>query len=138
MLLTKKEKEEIRQIVREELKEALVRTITVERGARGPGEPEKVVKEEEWNVLDFLAFYLPRIEAALRGAQGDIDRMKNQIGEQNIKLEAIGKTLLAMEQGAKTIAMLCDEIKKRQMLPTRVEVEAEPIDVPEFDKVKEL
>jgi len=78
-MLTKKDKEEIRQIFKEELREALFRTVTIERGPRGPGDPEKVIKEEQWHVLDFLAAYMPKIEAALRGMQKDVDQAKNKV-----------------------------------------------------------
>ena len=63
-MLTENDRKAIRAIVQEELRAALVRTVTVERGPRAQGDPEKVVREEQWNVLDFMAAYAPRIEGA--------------------------------------------------------------------------
>lgn len=106
--MKEKDREEIRQLIREELKEALVRTVTVEYGPRKQGDPEKVIKEETWNVLDWFVTYLPRIEAALRGMQADIDKTKNRVLEQQEMIKVVGNTLLAMESSAKKIAMLSD------------------------------
>lgn len=103
----------VREIIREELKAALVRMVTVERGPRQQGDPEKVIKEEEWNLLDFMAAYLPKIEGALRGMQEDTDKTKNRVAESVQRLEAIGSILLGMESAAKALAALSDEIKER-------------------------
>ena len=115
-MLSKKDKEEIRQMIQEELKAALFRKITIERGPRKQGDPEKVIKEEEWNVLDFLAAYLPRIEASMRGMQEDLDHTKNKVETYNRKLEAVGQTLLGMEKAAKKVALLSDMVTERQRL----------------------
>ncbi len=111
-MLTKKDKEEIRSIIQEELKGALFRMITIERGPDKQGDPEKRVAEEEWNVLDFLAFYLPKIEAALRGTQEDVDKTKNQVFKQSDQIQVVGNTLMALENSAKNIAKLSDVVKK--------------------------
>jgi hypothetical protein len=115
-MLTQKDKREIRKIFQEELKTALLRTITIERGPKKQGDPEKVIKEEEWHVLDFLAAYLPKIEAALRGSQEDIDHAKNQVAEYNNKLEAVGQALLGMEGSARVMAQLADRARKLGLL----------------------
>jgi hypothetical protein len=107
----------VRGVIREELKAALFRTITIERGPRQQGDPEKVVKEEQWNVLDFLAAYLPKLEGALRGLQEDTDKTKNRVSESVARLEAIGGILLGMESAAKTLAALSDRIKQGQIGP---------------------
>ncbi len=111
-MLTKKDKQEIQAIIRDELKEALFRKITIERGPRKQGDPEKVVKEEEWNVLDFLATYLPQIEGALRGMQEDIDHTKNELGTNTEKLQTIGQTLVDMEQAALSLADFSTKLKE--------------------------
>jgi len=109
--MNEKDRTEIRQIIQEELKESLCRMITIERGPRQQGDPEKVIKEEQWNVLDFLAAYAPRIEAALRGMQEDVDRTANSIAKQEERLLAIGQVLLSMEKSAKTLAEISDMVK---------------------------
>ena len=78
-MLSKRDIKIVREIIQEELKAALVRTVTIERGPEKQGDPEKVVKEEQWNVLDFMAAYMPKIEGALRGVQADVDQAKNQV-----------------------------------------------------------
>lgn len=110
-MLTKKDKDEIRRIIQEELKGALCRMITIERGPRQQGDPEKVIKEEQWNVLDFMAAYAPRIEAALRGMQEDVDHAKNSVLAQGGKIAAIGNVLLGMEVAAKRLAAHADDIR---------------------------
>lgn len=106
-----RDKQEIRKIIQEELKEALCRMITIERGPRQQGDPEKVIKEEAWNVLDFLVAYAPRIEAALRGMQTDVDVCKNSVVKQEDRIAAIGQVLLSMETSAKRLAMFSDYVK---------------------------
>jgi len=105
-----KEKDEtrLRQMIQEELKAALYRTITIQKGPEKQGDPEKVIKEEEWNVLDFFCVYLPKIEAALRGMQEDIDHTKNNLAANNGAMKVIGETLIAMEKSAKKLAQLSD------------------------------
>lgn len=115
MMLSKKDKEDIRTIIQEELKFALVRTVTVEYGPRKQGDPEKVIKEEEWNILDWFVVYAPKIEAALRGLQADVDRTVNSVDRQDFKIDTIGQVLLSMEQSAKTIAMLSDNIRNSSL-----------------------
>lgn len=111
--MTKKDRYEIRSIIQEELKAALFRTITIERGPRQQGDPEKVIKEEQWNLLDFLAAYLPKIEAALRGMQEDTDKTKNRVVQSAERVEAIGSILIGMESAAKALAALSDRVKER-------------------------
>ena len=114
-ILNKEDKEDIRKIIQEELKASLVRTVTVEYGPRKQGDPEKVIKTEEWNVLDWFAVYAPKIEAALRGLQADVDRTVNSVDRQDFKIDTIGQVLLSMEQSAKTIAMLSDNIRNSSL-----------------------
>jgi hypothetical protein len=110
-VLTENDRKAIRQIIQEELKEALFRTITIERGPRQQGDPEKVVKEETWHVLDFLAAYMPKIEAALRGMQEDVDRAANSAARQEDRVAAIGQVLLGIETAAKRLAAFSDYVR---------------------------
>ena len=92
------------------------RTVTIERGAKKQGDPKKVVREEKWHVLDFYAAYAPKIEAALRGMQEDVDRTVNQVDLQGQRIEAVGNVLIGMEQSAKTVAALADLVKAKTVL----------------------
>lgn len=109
-MLTRNDREAIREMIREELREALCRTITIERGPRQQGDPEKVIKEEQWNVLDFMAAYAPKIEAALRGMQEDVERTKNKMDSLSSNMEIIGSVLLGMEQSAMQLAAASDRL----------------------------
>lgn len=111
-MLTKNDKQAIRTMIQEELKDALCRKVTIERGPRQQGDPEKVIKEEEWNVLDFMATYLPRIEAALRGMQEDVDKAKNGVAAQREQITAISSVLLTMEVSAKRLAAFSDQVRQ--------------------------
>ena len=111
-MLSENDRRSIRAIIQEELKEALCRKITIERGPRNQGDPERTIREEEWNVLDFMAAYAPRIEASLRGMQEDVDRTKNNVAGSAAKIDAIGGILLGMEQAAKMLAGAADRIKQ--------------------------
>lgn len=113
----------LREMIQEELKAALYRTIIIERGPRQQGDPEKVIKEEEWNVLDFFVTYLPKIEAALRGMQEDLDHTKNNVANYNKLLHEVGQTFMAMEQSAKKLAQFSDQISNLNIS------EFKPIDV---------
>jgi len=110
-MISKKDENRLREMIQQELKAALYRKITIEHGPRNQGDPEKVIKEEEWNVLDFLCVYLPKIEAALRGMQEDLDHTKNNLVANNNALKVVGEALISMENSAKNIAKLSDTIR---------------------------
>jgi hypothetical protein len=111
-MLNKKDKEQIREIFREEFARALTRTLELERGPRKQGDPEeKRVVEERWNLIDFIAGYVPYLEGAIRGMQETTDLLKNNVDSNNKALEAVGNTLLGMEDSAKHIARLSDLLK---------------------------
>lgn len=97
--LTEKDKEFIRQTIREELKEALtaflVREITTERGPRDNGDLEKTIEKEEVNVLEFLVRYLPLIEGSNRGLQSDVNRANNN---SQVMIDGIKNMVLALTQ----------------------------------------
>ena len=102
-MLSKKDKEEIRAIIQEELKAALVRTVTIERGPRQQGDPEKVVRDEQWNVLDFFAAYAPKIEAALRGMQEDVDKASNKVDLVGGILTELSGALISIDKVSKRL-----------------------------------
>lgn len=107
-MLSNKDKEFISLIIKEELKEALtaflIREITVEKGPRKQGDPEKRIEKEEVNVLDFLCHYLPLIEGALRGNQTDMNKVTNKTGEMQDGLAAIAGILMQSENTMKQLA----------------------------------
>jgi hypothetical protein len=66
-------------IVVQAVNQALTRELRFEDGTSEPG--RVVEKTERWNLLDWLAVYLPRVEGAVRGAQADAAGARNRAGE---------------------------------------------------------
>ena len=110
-MLSKKDKQEIRNIIKEELADALTRKINIERGPEKQGDPEKVIKEEEWSFVDFWFGYAPKIEAALQGTHADVNKCTNktaecvnQLGHLTNNIEVVNSILVSNEQSMKKIA----------------------------------
>ena len=89
---------EIKILLREELEKALkaflVREITVEKGPSKQGDPEKTIEKENWNVLDFLCYYLPLLEGSNRGLQSDINKVTNSSKVLINEVQTIGNALI--------------------------------------------
>lgn len=93
-MLTRKDKEWIRQMIREEFKEALYREVTIERNMEGG----RLEKSNE-NLLDVLASWIPKTEGALRGMQEDTDKANNKMIEGSAGIRAVADILISMETG---------------------------------------
>lgn len=102
-------REELRNVVQEELNMALTRDITVRKA---PPDSEPYNETERWNVLDFMAGYLPHIQGALLGMQEDVNKTNNKADNNAAKLQALGQTLAGMEQTAMSLVQLRDEVKQ--------------------------
>ena len=112
-MLSTRDKKEIRRLFVEEFAKAFTRTIQLERGPRKQGDPqEKRVVEEVWNLIDFIAGYMPYLEGALRGMQEAVDLAKNDVALNTARIEAIGKTLLDLQAPLLGVADLSDRIKQ--------------------------
>ncbi len=66
----------IGNIMLKSVSQSFNRTIQIEDGKTEPG--KKVIKDENVNVLDFLARYLPSVEASIRGVQVDAAQARNR------------------------------------------------------------
>ena len=66
----------IGNIMLKAVSQSLTRTIQVEDGKTEPG--KKVIKNENVNLLDFMARYLPAVEASIRGVQVDAGQARNR------------------------------------------------------------
>jgi len=110
--------EEFGQLVLNLVNSCMTRKITVEYGPRKQGDPEKVIKEEDWNILDWLVRYMPYNEGALRGMQEDLSKAKNTIMSDYVpKLDAIGQIILAMENTARYLAEVATVAKALGPMP---------------------
>ncbi|EGJ51795.1 hypothetical protein [Desulfocurvibacter africanus] len=101
-------REVVREVVQDELKAALVRSITVQKGPDKQGDPQQRVETVEVSVLDFLAKYLPDIEGRLLGMQADVDCARNRVAELSGQVQAVGRTLVALEQPMRRVAAFSD------------------------------
>ena len=66
----------IGNIMLKAVSQSLTRTIQLEDGKTEPG--KKVVRNETVNLLDFMARYLPAVEASIRGVQVDAGQARNR------------------------------------------------------------
>ncbi|MBW8001783.1 MAG: hypothetical protein FVQ80_07135 [Planctomycetes bacterium] len=112
-MLSKKDKNGIRKIIREEIqlafRDGFKRKLIMEIAPRKPGDPPKHTKEMDVNVLDELVKYLPYIEGAIRGCQEDTDKALIQSTETKkevtdfvallTKAIAENKSLLLIQEG---------------------------------------
>lgn len=116
MMLTKKDKEWIRQTIHEEFHDALFREITIVKRARKPDEPEAIQETKTMNLLDLMGEYLPFMEAALRGVQADAVKARNRAIENNERIAALGKTMLSLESSIITMAKFAIALRDTGLL----------------------
>jgi hypothetical protein len=124
-MLSKNDKQWIRVTVSEILKEALTVKVRFEkRRNTETGQPLAVPEIEVRDVylpahwVEFLPFH----EAALRGSQETLDKLKNSDAKQVRGVEVMAGILLSMESGFKAIAEMADRIKLSQPAPA-IEIE---------------
>lgn len=111
-MLSKKDLDQIRNIVQEELTNYLIRTVEVEKGPRKQGDPEKSVEIQTINALDWIIHYMPLIEGALRGVQEDTNRANSKMINTSETVEALSAIMLQTEQSLKTISFISDGMKQ--------------------------
>lgn len=70
----------IGNIILKSFNQAMTRTVKVESGRDNPGGPS-VIKEETWNMVDWLIRYLPYVEGSIRGCQVDSASARNRSEE---------------------------------------------------------
>jgi hypothetical protein len=78
-------------IVQKVVDAKLDRKITVETFDKALG--QKVVKEEERDILDFMAVYLPQVEGAIRGCQADSAQARNRSAQTRDMLAGLMRML---------------------------------------------
>lgn len=111
-------KEAVKEVLQEELKALVLREVIMEKGPRNQGDTDGVVKEKKIiNTIDMIAHYLPFVEGALRGVQEDTNRTANAVSLQVLKIEGMGKTLISMQNVARVIGKLASAIDKANLLP---------------------
>ena len=71
----------------EAIRQSMLREMKWEDGTSTPG--EKVLRKEKVHILERLAFYMPRIEAAIRGCQSDAGQARNMAGQARDSTESL-------------------------------------------------
>jgi hypothetical protein len=115
-MLDTEDKKWIKKTIRKEFKEALFREITIQKGVRKPDDIETHYETDNVNVLDFLAKYLPYIEAAVRGMQEDTDKSKNRSIETNSLVNAMSQILIGYEGSIKKLAQFIQVLDGNKFL----------------------
>ena len=130
-MLSKKDKENIRALFAEEFNKAMTVKIKYEKGPRKQGDPEKLVVEEEWNILAWLATYFPYIEGALRGMQADTNKVTNKSVKMLEGISAMSQILIEAEKGFKALGEFNNAMALLGPTPRRIEtleVEGEEVE----------
>jgi hypothetical protein len=116
MALKQKDKDWIKQTIGEEFKAALFREITISRMAKGPGDIEGKIETDTINLLDILAQSLPQWEQSLRESSESSNQARNRSIETLGKINAVGETLVSMEESVMTMARFALVLKETGLL----------------------
>lgn len=111
-MLSNKDKEWIKQIIKEEFERQLTVPIKMEkRRDIKSGKPLAVPDMEIKNVHlpAFLFEYIPFLEGAIRGVQEQMCIVGNSL---NPRIEAVANILIQFENSLKCLATLSDKIKQ--------------------------
>lgn len=127
-MLTRKDKDFIINAI----KEALSVEVQMERFDRINGVWEH--KQEKVYLPELWVEYLPKYTGAIRGIQEDVDHMKNDIGSNTNKLQAVAGIFLQLENSLKSIAALSDGLKLLQPGKDTKLIEGEIIDASDNNK----
>jgi len=115
-MLSKKDVERIRELIREEFRNALFREITIQRKARGPGEVDGKIETSTNNLLDALAMSVPHMEQAIVGAAAASEQSRNRSIESLSKIDSLGATLSSMEESVMVMARFAVSLKETGLL----------------------
>ena len=131
-MLTKGDKQFIKQAIREGIKEALTVEWTLEKVRdEKTGQPLaiKETKKEKVFIPSMFIQLMPYLEGAIRGVQEDISKNNNKINIMTKKVQSVGNILLQAEESFRMLASSADRAK--QVNTTK---ETNYIDVVEEDK----
>ncbi len=112
---------EVKEVLQKELRDLVMREIEVEKGPRKQGDPEvKRIVKEDWNVIDYMAGYIPYLEGALRGVQADTDSAKNTSAKALEGIKAMAEILETTHKSITAIANFADDLRQLPDLETQV------------------
>jgi len=108
-MLSKKDLEQIRTIIQEELKAAFTVEIQYEKFDKDKGIKE--LKTEKHFLPEWLVDFQPHLIGALRGMQEDSNKANNKMIGTAANVKALTKIMLQAENSMKCIAAISDQIK---------------------------
>jgi len=120
-MLSKKDKEWIREAIKSSIIEALTMKVDYEKvrdekTGQPLAKPERITRDVFLPV--WLVEYLPYTEGALRGMQSTIDKAD---GERLAQLSNVVNVIMAAENSLKTIASISDRVKLENNKPKLLE-----------------
>jgi hypothetical protein len=120
-MLSKKDVKLIRELIREEFKEALFRTITIEKKAKGPGEVDGKIETSTQNLLDQLVMDLPVWVQSLGLMEGEVTKNTDAV---NGVISLVGSLQESFMVMAKFVAAL-----QEMGIMAMIEEELKPIEI---------
>ncbi len=109
-MLSKKDYDQIRTIIQEELKSALTIEIQYEKFNKDKGMNELIKKEFHLSV--WLADQFPYLVGALRGMQEDVNKSNNRMCDTAGAVKLLTDIMIQTESSLKCISALSDKIKE--------------------------
>ena len=110
--MKQKDIDQIRQIIKEEIKSALTIPVRYERRKDiKTGQPLATpeIEMRDLYIPDFIVEYLPYTEGAIRGVQEQMCTLSSDV---NPKIEAVANVLIQFENSLKCVAAMSDRIKQ--------------------------
>ncbi len=112
-MLSKKDLENIRTIIREELLDLVTMEWIMEVGPNKPGDPPKHTEKRKVNVLHEIGVYLPNSVGAMRGVQADINKTTNKLAKlEQLQATSI-ETLLTMQNPMRVLGQAAAMIEAK-------------------------
>jgi len=109
-MLSKKDLQQIRSIISEEINNALSIEIQYEKFDKEKGMKELIKKKFHLSV--WLAEQFPDLVGALRGMQEDVNKSNNKITHVTDNLKIINKILIDNQNAFNCIAKISDRVKE--------------------------
>lgn len=117
-MLTKSDKQFIRDVIKQEVEAALTVEWTIEKVRDDKtGQPLAVKETKTENIFipaEFIRM-MPYLEAAIRGVQQDIEKNNNKINDMGNQIQVVGSVLVQNEESLKCIAAISDHIKQLKL-----------------------
>lgn len=114
-MLTKGDKEFIKQSIKEGIKEELTVEWTLEKVRdEKTGQPlaVKELKKEKVFIPSMFIQLMPYLEGSLRGMQEDVEKNNNKINDMGNQIQVVGSILAQTEESLRCLAALSDHVKQ--------------------------